>query len=690
VSFCERCGTYIGPGAAACPGCGTPRTPRDEAEAIWFPELGETPKGDLLATEQLLLVPTQGEGLTAQHITLRALSLRDGSLHWQRQLEHAAVSGMAAAGDLVLVATYSTDLLHGQGTLLALDATGATRWQWTPGAQRLSAPAVAGDAVCVTVDTQTLVILGTASGTEQARAHLSASAAPSAPAIARDVAYVPCRGPRLLALGLDGRPRGSFVSSDTPDAWLNKTPALAGDRVYAVSTTGVVLAFETRGRELAWQTSIGPAGRSLSPPATDGHRLYVGARDGLYALDLREGQVVWHMPTARRITAAPLARGNGVVYAAGHDHRLYALDADTGTELWHVELERRVEAAPVIGGDLVLAVDRGGHVVAVQEVLDDVERASALASTGQFRRAAELLEAGDEPLKAAEMYKQAGDPTRASGQYELAGALVQAADMLKAAGNLEAAAGLYEKAGDWMQAVELWERLGRTLRYAEALAKYAESLDERSHGVEEFAAIWEQATRCFMAEGETERAEQCRQRIARYRGWPILDLDVRSEGLVVNAWSHIQFVVRNKGYGPARNLVIRAEGKQFEGQIMATQRLATLHKGRERMEWLDVRPLQYGDSVPLRVSVEYADRDGQSQVYQETLYMAVARTDEGRSAGQVYNINVTGPVAVGGGEAVDMRGAQGAAYKPGGPVEQHFGDVIHGADTAPDQDRRDE
>jgi hypothetical protein len=39
---------------------------------------------------------------------------------------------------------------------------------------------------------------------------------------------------------------------------------------------------------------------------------------------------------------------------------------------------------------------------------------------------------------------------------------------------------------------------------------------------------------------------------------------------------------------------------------------------------------------------------------------------------------VDGPVATDGGEAVDMRGAQGAVYKPSGPVSQHFGDVVHG------------
>jgi hypothetical protein len=41
--------------------------------------------------------------------------------------------------------------------------------------------------------------------------------------------------------------------------------------------------------------------------------------------------------------------------------------------------------------------------------------------------------------------------------------------------------------------------------------------------------------------------------------------------------------------------------------------------------------------------------------------------------GPVLSGTFDGPVAIGG-EAVDMRGAQGAIYKPSGPVEQHFGD----------------
>lgn len=44
--------------------------------------------------------------------------------------------------------------------------------------------------------------------------------------------------------------------------------------------------------------------------------------------------------------------------------------------------------------------------------------------------------------------------------------------------------------------------------------------------------------------------------------------------------------------------------------------------------------------------------------------------------GPVLSGQFDGPVSTGGGEAVDMRGSQGAVYKPSGPVDQQFGDRI--------------
>jgi hypothetical protein len=45
--------------------------------------------------------------------------------------------------------------------------------------------------------------------------------------------------------------------------------------------------------------------------------------------------------------------------------------------------------------------------------------------------------------------------------------------------------------------------------------------------------------------------------------------------------------------------------------------------------------------------------------------------------GPVFSGQFSGPVAVGGGEAVDLRGSQGAVYKPSGPLEQQIGNRIN-------------
>jgi outer membrane protein assembly factor BamB len=536
------------------------RDTHPEPNVLWRAELGLPPAGSPLVAGNLLLVTMQEPGPFPHYATLNALSLDEGNRCWQRSFEHALVNGSVAVQTLevfetarpsspdssevlVLVATTSTDLMRGEGTLVALDMAGKERWRWAPGVQRVSAPAVMGDVACVTVDARTLVVLDIATGEEQANVALGTSASLSAPALGGDVAYVPCRGPYLLAVGLDGRPRWCFNAAASPDAWLDKTPALVGEHLFVVLTTGAILALRTADGSLAWRVGVGPAGKPLSTPATDGERLFVGAHDGVYALGLADGRRVWTFPTPRRITAAPTATG-GMVYATCHDHRLYALDAVTGRKLWQYEAGRRIEVSPVAAtygkSSRLCAViaDRGGVLT---------------ATTPPFS--------------------------------------------------------------------------------AEALEAYARSLEGGPASDEERSAAWNAAARAFEVEGEMERANACREEVTRCLQRPVITLDVQHEGLVLNAWSRLQFIVRNEGYGPARNLVIHATGDEFEGQVMATRQIITLRAGRARTERLDVRPLEYGDSVPLRLRMEYLDHAGKLCACEHTIYIPVARTEATRRVG---------------------------------------------------------
>jgi len=599
---------------------------------------GRPPAGPLLAVADLLLLAVQEPGSSTQPASLYALSLADGQPRWRKDFPHALVSGLAATPDgLILVALSSSDLLRGEGLLLALDTAGEERYHWAPGVQRVSAPAVAGDLACLTADGRTLVLLDLATGVEQGRAGLEVSASASAPALwagggegasgsagSLTLALVPCRGPQLLAVGADGRPRWRFEASGAPEAWLDRTPLVVGERVYAVLTSGAALALRLDDGALVWQTPVGPAGRPLSGPVSDGERLYVGARDGLYALALADGRAVWHFPTARRVEGVPVVAG-GVVYATCHDHHLYALDAASGEELWRYEVGRRIEVPPLLAacGDpprpCVVVADHGGTVTAIAR-----------------------------PWSAEE----------------------------------------HQAAGQWFEAAAAYAARGLARQQAEMLEQQARSLEEAACGDAECAAAWEAAARVWEAEEETGRAADCRQAVDRCMHQPVITLDVRHEGLVLGAWSRLQFTVRNAGYGPARNLVVHAEGEQFEGQVTQTRRIVTLLAGQSQAEWLDVRPRQHGDSVPLRLRVEYQDPAGEMRDCEQTIYIAVARSEAVRREGETVNVfvggtsyhaEVHGSGAVAQGPRAVVAGAGGMAV--GGDVQ---GDVtIGGPDRLP-------
>jgi len=298
--------------------------------------------------------------------------------------------------------------------------------------------------------------------------------------------------------------------------------------------------------------------------------------------------------------------------------------------LWRYAVERRIEMAPAIAPPpqtRALVADRGGSLTAIARPLSApehesvgawVEAASAFAALGQLKRGAELLEAHAEPFKAAGLWQAEGERARAATQYEAAGA--------------------------WQQAIKLWESLGRPLQRATALEQYARSLTGATHNDQDQAAAWTDAAQALQAEGETERAAACHREICRCLQLPIITLDVQHEGLVFEEWSRLEFTVRNEGFGAARNLVIRASGEQFEGQVMATQRIVTLRPEREHSNWLDVRPLQRGEAVPLRLSLDYQDRTDKAHTLEWSTHIPVARSADTRGASQGSRINTGGGV----------------------------------------------
>ncbi len=637
LTFCPNCQSYLKPDITTCPTCKQPRPAASAIQAAWLLELNQIPVATPLLIGDGLLIPTQDAGQPPRQSTLYHLSLSGNRLQAPLPLETGQlisglqtleVSEIRQVSEIpqiseipqvseipqisTLLATYSSNPLNPTGMLLALDAAKQEIWRWSPEVQTVSAPALVGETIWVTTNTGRLVGLNLTTGLELTSIPLATTPSLAAPTIVDEVAYIPCRGPHLLAVGLDGQTRWHFEAAG---GWLNQTPLSLGKRLLAVTNlSGVIVALNQATGQLLWKVELGPKiGKRLSSPATDGKHLYLGARGGLYAFDLTDGRQTWRFLTKeeRRIEATPVIVA-GVVYAASHDHHLYALDAATGQELWRYPVKRRIAVAPLIitsPQPLALIADQGGTITAITRPLSPPEHeaagqwldaASGYAALGQLRQAADLLTTHNEPFKAAQLWHVAGELELAAKQYEIAKC--------------------------WAQAANLWQQLNQPLKQAEALEHHARSLSSQITNAETCAEAWEVVAQAFEATGEPERAESCRREVARHRHLPYLVVEVEPDDLILNTWSRLHFVVHNRGFGPARQLIIRARGSQFEGQVAETRQIITLQAGQTRQDRLDVRPLGHGNSVPLRVSIVYQDNTKSEHTWQNTLYLSVAKT----------------------------------------------------------------
>ena len=560
----------------------------------------------------------------------------------------------------MLVATTAVDLLQGEGALLALDTAGSLRWRLAGDWQQVGAPVVDGArAVCV-ANATSLLLIDWQDGALLAAVPLPQTAVHVAPALDEHGFYLACRGPHLLALARDGRLRWQFDHAG--DAWLNETPAVAGGRVYAVTSEGHLLALDALSGARLWQTAVGPQRRALTPPATDGARVYVGSRSGVYALDAATGAVVWHCPTPKPVSAQP-AVGGGELVAGGTDHVLRILDAATGAPLRTHTLPHGIQvaatAAAIGAQGLTIAVDRKGEVAALERPLsadelraqDEWETAVALyVQQGNLRAAADLLEEHGQPARAAALCAQLGDVARAADLYAQAEAWEEAGALRERAGDREAAAQAYELGGAWERAAVLWAALDQLWLRAAALEGAARALADDDVPLTVQAQAWSVAADAYAEIGAVEQATSCRREMARQLQLPFITVDVAADGLAQGGWSQIRFLMRNAGYAEARFVTVRrARESHFEGDLTRTRYFQSLAPGGEATAVLDVKPLAFGERVPLTITVEYSDARRIPQSMVATLHLRVAPAAAAGSDNRLTNVFnaavVDGPVA---------------------------------------------
>lgn len=116
-----------------------------------------------------------------------------------------------------------------------------------------------------------------------------------------------------------------------------------------------------------WSTGIGKGERRIGArqgPAVANGRVYAAAlNDGVHAIDLQDGGVVWHHDSDLRLAGTP-GVGEGLVVVGGLDGNVLALDAQTGEERWTAELGNEVIAAPAVGQGMVVVRSNDGRITA--------------------------------------------------------------------------------------------------------------------------------------------------------------------------------------------------------------------------------------------------------------------------------------------------------------------------------------
>jgi hypothetical protein len=285
------------------------------------------------------------------------------------------------------------------------------------------------------------------------------------------------------------------------------------------------------------------------------------------------------------------------LYVAGHDHNLYALDKGSGELRWSHTLDRRIEQPAVLVSSALLVVDRGGTIVAFERPAD-AEAEEVVLDPAALRAVAEKHEQQGHHLQAAELWCQLGDLDRAAQQYETGNA--------------------------WLEAAETWQKLYRYNRRAEAYERHAQKVAGQDVDDETKAAAWEMAAHAYRETTLRESRLRCETEVARYRKQPIIDLEIKYDDLLVETWSAIEYTIVNKGFGPARLMGVHVKPDRFETESTVSVVQPVIHGDSPPYKrTLQLRPLQKGDGVPMKFTVEFRDNRNQSHRFNRTFNVPV-------------------------------------------------------------------
>lgn len=140
------------------------------------------------------------------------------------------------------------------------------------------------------------------------------------------------------------------------------------------TVVGPYMIYGTRGGHVIWhQYEVGYPWRANSLPGSissrpllDGDRIYATSSTGaVMAMDAASTRRVWERQLVDGVAAMPAA-GDGLLFVAGTDQHLWAFDMGSGRTVWSYFTESPLTTPPTVVGDSVLQFVPGEGLVCLQ------------------------------------------------------------------------------------------------------------------------------------------------------------------------------------------------------------------------------------------------------------------------------------------------------------------------------------
>ncbi len=281
-----------------------------------------------------------------------ALSLESGKEIWKKFLDSGFMAAPAYSEGIVYVGDV-------YGIIRALDAkSGEERWHYDAQHEIDGGANFFDGAVLVTSQGGSLLSLNRTDGTLQWK-YDTDDQLQCAASLAGNLTFLGGCDQHLHIVDVQtGRSAADKIPIDAPTG---STPAVVGSVVLVPNYKGQIWAFETPSNKLLWKfenTQIASEFKN-SVAVADGIAIAASGNRRVFALDIRNGQMLWQHTLRRRVESSPIIAGQQVV-VTGADGRVQIYDLKTGQQEWMFELKGSFLGSPAVSdGKLVVASDRG-------------------------------------------------------------------------------------------------------------------------------------------------------------------------------------------------------------------------------------------------------------------------------------------------------------------------------------------